>query len=230
MKNLNKEEYYNRIEKFGPTLYQYVNIAEAMAGMFYPFSETVVHELSNKDRSIIAIYNGNVTGREVGDPVTNVVTRLVEGDIPDMVVGYENESPDGKKLKSSYTSIRNSKKEMIGVLGLNINVENLRRHKKILEKIITPQGESSPVGNEEFKKSDPENIDTPRSEIRDAIDNYCISQNLKLGSVGYEEKKDIVQYLHREGYFNIKKSVTIVSDLLNITRPSVYKYKKEAYK
>jgi len=230
MKKLSKEESCNRIEKFGPTLYHYVNMAEVMAGMFSPFLETVVHDLSDKDRSIIAIYNGNVTGREVGDPVTNVVTRLIEGDIPDMVIGYENESPDGKKLKSSYTSIRNSKKELIGVLGLNMNVENFRRHKKILERIIRPQGESSPVGNEEFKKSAPKNIDTPRSEIRDAIDNYCISQNLKLGSVGYEEKKGIVQYLHREGYFNIKKSVTIVSDLLNITRPSVYKYKKEAYK
>lgn len=229
MKNLSKEESYNRIEKFGPILYRYVNIAEVMAGMFSPFLETVVHDLSDKDESIIAIYNGNITGREVGDPVTNVVMRLIEGDIPDMVIGYENESPDGKKPKSSYTSIRNSKKELIGVLGLNMNVENFRRHKKIIDKIIKPQRENSPVGNEEFKKSAPKNADTPRSEIRDAIDNYCISQNLKLGSVGYEEKKNIVQYLHREGYFNIKKSVTIVSDLLNITRPSVYKYKKETY-
>jgi predicted transcriptional regulator YheO len=227
MTSLSKDTVTARTEEYGSILYHYVNMAEVMAGMFSPFLETVVHDLSNRENSIIAIYNGNVTGREVGDPVTNVVTKLIEGNAPDIVIGYENEAPDGKKLKSSYVSIRCLSGELVGVLGLNMNIEDFRRHKKMLEKITQPQSRGPISEDERFERSAPKNISTPRSEIRNAIDDYCISKNLKFSSIGYDEKKDIVQHLYKEGYFNIKKSVTIVSELLNITRPSVYKYKKQ---
>jgi predicted transcriptional regulator YheO len=227
MTNLSKDTVTARAEEYGPILYHYVNMAEVMAGMFSPFLETVVHDLSNKENSIVAIYNGNVTGREVGDPVTNVVTKLIEGDAPDIVIGYENEAPDGKKLKSSYISIRNPERDLLGVVGLNMNIEDFRRHKKMLERFIQPQSGGPISGKERFEKSAPKDIATPRAEIRNAIDDYCISKNLRTSSIGYDEKKDIVQHLYKEGYFNIKKSVTIISELLNITRPSVYKYKKQ---
>lgn len=227
MTNHSKDTVTARVDEYGPILYHYVNMAEVIAGMFSPFLETVVHDLSINKNSIIAIYNGNVTGREVGDPATNVVTELIEGNAPDIVIGYDNEAPDGKMLKSSYISIRDLDKTLVGVVGLNMNIEDFRRHKKILEKIIHSQSGSPISGDERFAKSEPKNIGTPRSEIRDAIDDYCISNNLKVSSIGYDDKKDIVQHLYREGYFNIKKSVTIISDLLNITRPSVYKYKNQ---
>ena len=99
----------------------------------------------------------------------------------------------------------------------------------MLEKIIQPQSGGPISGDERLERSAPKNISIPRSEIRNAIDDYFISENLKFSSIGYGEKKDIVQYLYKEVYFNIKKSVTIISEPLNITRPSVYKYKNQVF-
>ena len=63
------------LENHGPVLGHYVNMARVLADMMSPLLETVVHDLSDLDHSIIAIFNSHLTGREVGDPATDVVRR-----------------------------------------------------------------------------------------------------------------------------------------------------------
>ena len=59
-------------------------IAKAIAAQFGSNCEVVLHELSGKSTysSIVAIENGHVTGRKVGDGPSHVVCKLINsGDL-----------------------------------------------------------------------------------------------------------------------------------------------------
>lgn len=216
---------HTSIEDHGPVLGHYVNMARVLADMMSPLLETVVHDLRDLDHSIIAIFNGHLTGREVGDPATDVVRRLVDGELPDVIVGYDNESPNGQRLKSSSLAIHDEDGELIGVLGLNMDISYFRQFGKFVNRFIaTHQSEHVPH-SEHFRHIVPNGMQSPREDIRDAIDQYRISQNWNTRVLSNDEKRAIVEHLYRQGYFKTRGAATIIANLLGLTRPSVYNYK-----
>lgn len=213
-------------EKHGPILAHYVNMAQALGEMFAPILETVVHDLRQPDNSIIAIYNGDLTGREVGGEATNLGRRLLEGDFPDVLVGYENESPNGQKLKSSSLAIRGNDGELIGVLGLNMNVSYFEQFGSFIEQFISNK-QSTHVSVPEDFKSTPVELKTPKEDIREAISHYITARNWNTHTLSYANKREIVEHLYRNGHFKSRGAVTIIADELGLTRPSVYNYKND---
>lgn len=213
------------IEGHGPVLGHYVNMARVLADMMSPLLETVVHDLSDLDHSIIAIFNGHLTGREVGDPATDVVRRLVDGELPDVLVGYDNESPNGQQLKSSSLAIHDEHGALIGVLGLNMDISYFRQFGKFIDRFIATHRSEHVPHSEHFRHIVPNGMQSPREDIRDAIDQYRISQNWNTRVLSNEEKRTIVEHLYRQGYFKNRGAATIIASLLGLTRPSVYNYK-----
>ena len=212
-------------EKHGPILAHYVNLAQVLGQMLSPILETVVHDLRQPESSIIAIYNGSLTGRKVGDPATNLGKRLLKGDFPDVVVGYENESPNGQKMKSSSLAIRDEEGELIGVMGLNLDISYFDRFSKFISHIIRSDAGNYPPEPERFTGAG--RGSTPKDEIKDAIDSFIVSNNWNTKSLSYGDKRKIVEHLYQEGYFNMKGAVTIIADELGLTRPSIYNYKND---
>jgi len=209
-----------------PVLAQYVNMAQVLGDMFAPILETVVHDLRKPESSIIAIYNGDLTGREIGDGATNLGRRLLEGDFPDVVVGYENKSPNGQKMKSSSLAIRNEEDELIGVLGLNMNVTYFDKFGSFLEQFISSERSDYVTSPERFEKT-PNGMSTPREDIKEAITRYITSRNWNAQQLSYADKREIVEHLYKSGYFKHRGAVTIIADELGLTRPSVYNYKND---
>lgn len=210
----------------GQILAQYVNMAQVLGDMFSPVLETVVHDLQNPDQSIIAIYNGHLTDREVGDGATNLGRRLLKGDFPDVLVGYENESPNGQKLKSSSLAIRNEDGELIGVLGLNMNVSYFDQFKSFIEQFVSSKRSDYVSSPEEFN-STPDGMTTPKEDIREAINQYITSRNWNAHTLSYADKREIVEYLYMKGHFKSRGAVTIIAEELGLARPSVYNYKND---
>lgn len=210
----------------GPVLAHYVNMAQVLGKMFAPILETVVHDLRNPESSIIAIYNGDLTGREVGDGATNLGRRLLEGDFPDVVVGYKNKSPNGQKMKSSSLAIRDADGELIGVLGLNMNVTYFEQFGSFIEQFISSEASNHVTSPERFETA-PDNMSTPREDIQQAIRHYITSRNWTSQQLSYDDKREIVEHLYKNGFFKSRGAVTIIADELGLTRPSVYNYKND---
>lgn len=213
-------------KEHGPILAHYVNMAQVLGEMFAPILETVVHDLRKPENSIIAIYNGDLTGREVGDAATNLGRRLLEGDFPDVLIGYENESPNGQKLKSSSLAIRDQDGSLVGVLGLNMNVSYFEQFGSFIEQFIAGQ-KSDHVSSPERFKSTPNGMSTPKEDIRQAINRYITSHNWNAQTLSYSDKREIVEHLYANGYFKSRGAVTIIADELGLTRPSVYNYRND---
>lgn len=215
-----------RPDTHGPILAHYVNVAQVLGEMFAPVLETVVHDLRQPERSIIAIYNGQLTGREVGGAATNLGRRLLEGDFPDVLVGYENESPNGQKLKSSSLAIRDQDGELIGVLGLNLDVSYFEQFHVFIEQFISSQQSEHVTAPERFNTT-PEGMSTPKEDIRRAIDRYITSHGWNARTLSYRDKRQIVEHLYQSGHFKNRGAVTIIAQELGLTRPSVYNYKND---
>jgi predicted transcriptional regulator YheO len=46
-------------------------------------------------------------------------------------------------------------------------------------------------------------------------------------SLSNDQKRTIVEHLYRQGHFKKRGAVTIMADLLSLTRPSIYNYKND---
>lgn len=57
--------------KIKSELKKYIPLVETIAEMFGSRCEVLIHDFSNPQHSIIVIENGHITGRKVGDPITD---------------------------------------------------------------------------------------------------------------------------------------------------------------
>jgi len=200
----------------------YVTVAETLGTMLAPILEVAVHDLRKPDASIIAIYNGHLTGRDVGDGATDLGLRRLRGeDVPDAIVGYANESPDGTKMKSSSLAIRDDEGELIGALCLNLDISYFEQYGKFVQRLISTHESAHIDDGEDFGAT------SPAEDIRDAIDQICLSKGWMGRSLSNDQKRTIVEVLYRQGHFKKRGAVTIMADQLGLTRPSIYNYKND---
>ncbi|HEV7799816.1 MAG TPA: PAS domain-containing protein, partial [Burkholderiales bacterium] len=93
-------------------------IVEALGKMFAPSCEVVLHDLTHPDHAIIAIET-NLSGRQVGDPVTELgLARIEDPGFAEVVQNYPNHFPDGRPAKSTSIGIKNSKGQFIAAICL----------------------------------------------------------------------------------------------------------------
>ena len=87
-------------------------IAKGIAAQFGSHCEVVVHDLTrHADHTIVAIENGHVSGRKVGDGASAVVLERMEHqewEARDHLC-YLTRTPEGKILKSSTIYIKNAR-------------------------------------------------------------------------------------------------------------------------
>ena len=60
-----------------PLLQHYIKLTEFLGQALGPDYEVALHDLTDKNRSIIAIANNHVSGREIGAPLTNVALKIL---------------------------------------------------------------------------------------------------------------------------------------------------------
>ena len=192
---------------------RYKALARMIGSMFAPFLEVVVHDLRTPKRSIVAIENGQVTGRKIGDPTTDLGTkRLKSEDIPDELFNYKNLSPKGQQLKSSSLAIRNESGKLIGSFCLNLSCKEFLDLSTILEQLV--RTESS---RKEAFTSIP-----GVEEISEAIREHLAKQGLIGRALIPEERASLVQSLKERRFRRVRGAIGIIANELGVTRPSIY--------
>ena len=212
----------NHAQEHKLIFHHYLNIAEMLGNMFAPFLEVIVHDLTNPDHSILAIYNGHITERNIGDSTTDLGYLRVEGNIPDKIFNYRNKSPKGVSLKSSSLAFRNSKGELLGSLCMNLNISAFESVGMLIDNLLSSAQNPYLDGNEIFH---PKSAD---GEIEKAIHQCIVDAALNPINQSQDEKMQIIENLYVNGHFNKRASVSIVANKLNVSKPTVYKYLKQA--
>ena len=108
------------------TLQFLFQLAKGISRQFGPNCEVVVHDLDSNDpnSSIVAIENGHVTGRKVGDGPSHVVLEALRSGRENLTdhLSYLTRTKDGKILKSSTIYVRDDDGEAIGIFAINYDI------------------------------------------------------------------------------------------------------------
>ena len=115
-------------------------IASGIAAQFGANCEVVVHDLSrHPDHSIVAIENGHVTGRKVGDGASTVVIEQLQSQNaqPQDHLCYLTKTPDGKILKSSSIYIHGRNGRVGAILSINYDISRMLMVENELKDLVS---------------------------------------------------------------------------------------------
>ena len=195
-------------------------IAKGIVAQFGSNCEVVVHEISERStsNSIVAIENGHVTGRQLGDgPSQVVLEQLGKGDkCPEDHLCYLTRTPDGKLLKSTSVYIPNSEGKAAAIFGINFDISTLVMAEQALNSLTTT------LSSEE---------ETPARithNVNDLLDDLIEQSDRLVGKpvalMTKEDKVRAIRFLNDHGALLITKSGDKIANHFGISKYTLYSY------
>lgn len=217
-------------------LQQYVKLTEFLGQVLGPSYEVALHDLTNKERSIIAIANNHISGREVGAPLTNMALSILKDksyETSDYRLHYYGVAVNGKDLQSSTLFIKD-RGRLIGMLCINFDDSRYRSlsnqimglcHPDIFWEDIRPKTPEGPAPGGEAALLKPELFgNSPEAVTADAISRELKRLGITVDRLTAEERLRIIAALDADGIFLLKGAVKDVAAGLHCSQASVYRY------
>lgn len=190
--------------------------AKGIAEMFGPACETLVHDMADPRHPILRIYNGQVSGREVGS-TQDILGSDKELDAKGLVTDFVNlyaTTPAGQQIKSSTFHLIG--KDFNLALGINFDYTSLAFANRTLLGLMSADADLQSA------------MWTGGAGQLYQIFEECLST---LGKPAEElNKKDrirLVALMDQKNAFSFRKSVPFVASRLKVSRYTVYKYLDE---
>ncbi|MCR2803371.1 helix-turn-helix transcriptional regulator [Paenibacillus soyae] len=198
----------------------FAELAKGIAAQFGEQCEVVIHDWSKPfESTIVAIENGHVTGRKVGDPSTNLGLEIMRGSRDgDNRHNYITQTADGRLLRSSSMYVKNSAGQIIGAVCINMDITDIMAAEKALHSLT---GSGGAMVRESFVSSVNELLDSLLIEAQEAIGKPPAQMNK-------EDKIRLIQLLDQKGAFLIKKSGERICSHLGISKFTLYNYLEES--
>ncbi|WP_432014811.1 helix-turn-helix transcriptional regulator [Streptomyces cucumeris] len=191
-------------------------IVTAIGRMFPGLCEVVLHDLRHPDRAIRAI-ESNLSGREVGDPATELgLARIEDPGFPGIVQNYANSFPDGRPAKSTSIGIKNSAGTYVAAICLNLDVSLFASVARSLTNLVRTEEQEQPLTETLRART--------AAELRTVVEEFAAARGQTPRSLGTPAKKELVRSLRTRGFLQMKHSVQVVTELLGVSRATVYNY------
>lgn len=188
--------------------------AQGIAEMFGSSCETLVHDMGVPTHPILSIYNGHVSGREVGSTmdIMGIGLELDEQASTTDQVNLAATTPDGRQTKSSTF-------HMIGedynlALGINFDYTSLVFANRILVDLMSAQ---SDLQSALWQEGD-------SRQLADLFDHCLASLGKPVEALTKKDRMRLVTMLEQRNAFSYRKSVPYVAKHLGVSRYTIYKY------
>ncbi len=203
---------------------QYENLSRICAAVSQTlgrYCEMVIHDFKDLKRSLVHV-SGNVTGREVGAPVTDLVVKELkaQGDAAEDLLCYRTQTPDGRTLKSSTCFVRDRQGKVLGAVCINLDISGFAGALRQLEELTRMDTGERSEGPETFAGNLAETLDA-------ILDRALTEVGKPPAAMTRAEKLEVVGILEREGAFLIKGVVGDVARALGVTKYTIYNYVNE---
>jgi len=197
------------------SLDNYRAIADAIATLFFPHAEVVLHDLRTQKVDYIA---NNLSKRTIGDD--SALEDMLSDEVSERNIGpYEKLNWDGQKIRSLSTVLRDSEGHAVAVLCINLNISLFENAKAALDLFLSPS-KLIPQPDSLFRDDWQERINT-------FLHTWLRERQLSLNLLTRDHKRELVLALHAEGAFKGKSASNYVANVLNMGRATVYKHLKE---
>ena len=193
-------------------LSSFTSIAAAVAKLFHPSVEVVIHDIGTD--TVFYIEN-STSGRKVGD------TSLLGIDSKDLhdrdtVIGpYEKAGEKGQRVRSITSVLRDDRGDAIGLLCINLDYSSYEPALDLLESLIRPVQTGK---HPEFLFQN-DWRDLLKIEVR----SFITQKNLILGKLQSADRKSLISHLDEKRLFYAKKSVEQLATILGVSRATAYK-------
>jgi len=185
-------------------------------------TEVVLHDLTDYHQSVVAIRNGNISGRSVGSPITDLSLKVLKAatfeQIPYMA-NYQGVAKNGHMLKSSTYFIKDDSERFVGMLCINTDYHNLVSSRNLLTEMIAMMK----IPNESAAISENLNMNV-HELVMNNIHRICPDIGNLAETMQQREKMEIVDKLNEMGTFMIKGAISYVADALRVSVPTIYRY------
>lgn len=213
----------------------YTKLTEFLGRALGPDYEVAFHDLTDNNRSLVAIANNHISGRDVGAPLTNVALKIIADrsyQTADHRTHYRGMSIDGRILRCSTMFIKNDSNELVGLLCINFDDS---RYQELSERILELCHPDIFVESNFLFDSDrvplrPSTEDTEsfHNSIDDvagnAVSDVLRDMGVTAERLTHEEKMTVVEKLDTRGVFLLKGAVRDVARALCCSPASVYRY------
>ncbi len=207
-------------------LTDFIPMIDFLADTFGQNVEFVLHDLSKSGSTIIAIRNGHITGRKVGDSLSDFTLRMLKEQVKtyDDFIKFKDRTMFRENLKSTDLLLKNNDGEIIGLLCVNLNKEQLIDIRSFIDSLI---GSSAKPSTKNTKKKDAILLSSETS-FRDVaismVDATIAEFDVEVERMTADEKISITSKLQDKGVFQLKGIVPIVATKLNTSDATIYRY------
>ena len=188
--------------------------ARGIAETFGSSCETLVHDMGIPTHPILSIYNGHVSGREVGSTmdIMGIGLELDEQASTTDLVNLSATTPDGRQIKSSTF-------HMIGedynlALGINFDYTSLVFANRILVDLMSAQ---SDLQSALWQEGD-------SRQLADLFDRCLTALGKPVEALNKQDRLRLITMLDQHNAFSYRKSVPYVAKHLGVSRYTIYKY------
>lgn len=188
-----------------------------LSGVLGENAEIVMHDISDTDKSVVAIRNGHVSGRSVGAPATHLAMKFINDKVYEespYVLNYKGKVGLNKYSKSSTYFIKDDDDVVVGMICININLDSYVKLRNELDNIINF---GSVTHTEEF----PNSLEEIANEY---IDSAINESGVDPDNMSTDEKINIIKVIHDRDAFSYKGMIFNVAKRLHVSEPTVYRY------
>ena len=190
--------------------------AKGIAEMFGASCETLVHDMGNPSHPILAIYNAQVSGREVGSTL-DILGSDKELDATALSTDFVNlyaTTPMGRQIKSSTF-------HMIGedynlALGINFDFTNLAYANRTLMALMSADADLQSA----MWTGGP-------GQLKEAFEESLAAIGRPIEELSKKDRMKLVALMDQKNAFSFRKSVPFVASRMKVSRYTVYKYLDE---
>ena len=195
----------------------YTLLVDFLGHVMGPDYEIALHELKDDSNEIIAIANGELTGRHLGSPLSNKMLEYLAGNLSETqnyVLDFETVSATGKTMCSNSMLIRGRSGELTGFLCINFDAS---RYEELARKVMELCGGGLKRGVPSGTRLIADSNDPVEMPVRSGYP-------VEVDRLTQDEKMEIMDILNRKGVFLLKGSVSHVAQALHSSEASIYRY------
>lgn len=189
-------------------------LGRMIADMFGRDCEVVISDLDHPKQQVIAIYNGHVTGREVGQSNSHAITERIRVSEHGHSFNYrKNKVRMAQSIKSSTILVK--VKGRTYAFCINYDCTDFESLSFYLKNFLQM--------NQDDYDLEPSTLQG-HSQLDAIIEQELLRRNKQVFELSSRERREIVNQLNDKGIFRLQKGVSLVAERLGVSRYTIYNY------
>jgi len=215
-------------------LHYFTKVSEFFGRVLGPDYEVALHDISDRDGALVAIANSHISGRKIGEPVSEKLKNIIENkeyEDNDFILHEYGLAPNGKVICSSSMFIKDVTGALIGALCINFDDS---RYKELSQKVFnlchpdalvdtnfrfdeTRVPAKMSVNTNRFKTA-------PEGSAYDIITDTLSERSLNPDNMSVKDKLNVLRLLDDKGVFLIKGAVKDAAKIFGCSQATMYRH------